>query len=64
MKTISTLEKRMICNLVIFLTAAAVTYDMFNHVFYGATKPKLVFVIICLIASEFASSKKEEYKKL
>ena len=63
MKNISTLAKRGICNLLIFLTAVQVSYSLVSHIFYGKPKPDIVVVILCLLISAFASSKKQEYSK-
>ncbi|WP_337967758.1 hypothetical protein [uncultured Flavobacterium sp.] len=63
MKNISTLAKRGVYNLLIFLTAVQVSYSLINHIFYGKPKPDIMVVIICLLISAFASSEKQEYSK-
>lgn len=63
MKTISTLVKIGICNLVLFLTAVQVTFSLVNPILYGQPKPDCLMIIVCLLVSTFASSKKEEYRK-
>ena len=63
MKNISTLAKRGVCNLLILLTAVQVSYSLVSHIFYGKPKPDIAVVILCLLISAFASSKKQEYSK-
>ncbi|MFH6997716.1 hypothetical protein ACHRVZ_07275 [Flavobacterium sp. FlaQc-57] len=63
MKTISTLAKKGICNLVIFLTAIQVSYSLVSHIFYGKPQPDFLVVILCLFVSTFASLKKRELGK-
>ncbi|KFF15328.1 hypothetical protein [Flavobacterium hydatis] len=63
MKTNSTLVKKGICNLLIFLVSVQVTYSLVSHFVYGKTQPDYLELIICLLIATFASSKLEGYNK-
>jgi len=63
MKTIITLVKNIICNLVLFLTALQLTYLVINHHMYGKPYPNLFIIIICLLAATFASIQRKKYTK-
>ncbi|WP_123773962.1 hypothetical protein [[Flexibacter] sp. ATCC 35103] len=63
MKTIITSVKRIICNVLLFLTSLQVTYSLVNHHLYGKPYPHLFIIIVCLLVATFASIKKEQYSK-
>jgi predicted tellurium resistance membrane protein TerC len=64
MKTMTTLEKKAICNLVLFLIGVKVTYSLVDHFVFGMAYPSLFIIICCLAGATYASLKREEYKKL
>ncbi|MNQ60949.1 hypothetical protein D3C85_752500 [compost metagenome] len=65
MKTIITSVKKIICNVLLFLTSLQLTYSVVNHHAYGTPYPHLfiIIIIICLLVATFASIKKEKDSK-
>ena len=63
MKTIITSIKRIICNILLFLTSLQVTYSLVNHHLYGKPYPHLFTIIVCLIVATLASRQKEKYSR-
>ena len=64
MKTMTTLEKKTICGLVLFLMGVKVTYLLIDHFIFGLPYPSLFIIIFCLAGATYASLKREQYKKL
>lgn len=63
MKTITASVKKIICNVLLFLTSLQVTYSLVNHYVYGKPYPRLFIIIVCLLVATFASIKREKYSK-
>ncbi|MBF4486795.1 MULTISPECIES: hypothetical protein [unclassified Flavobacterium] len=63
MKTIITSIKRIICNVLLFLTTVQVTYSLVSHHLYGKPYPHLFIIIVCLLVATFASIQREKYNK-
>jgi len=63
MKTIITSIKRIICNILLFLTSLQVTYSLVNHHLQGKPYPHLFTIIVCLIVATLASRQKEKYSR-
>jgi hypothetical protein len=63
MKTIITSIKRIICNILLFLTSLQVTYSLVNHHLHGKPYPHLFTIIVCLLVATLASSQKEKYSR-
>ncbi|WP_394775177.1 hypothetical protein [Flavobacterium sp.] len=63
MKTIITSIKKIICNVLLFLTSLQITYSLVSHHLYGKPYPQFFIIIICLLVATFASVKREKYGK-
>lgn len=63
MKTIITSIKKIICNVLLFLTSLQVTYSLVSHHLNGTPYPSFFIIIICLLVATFASVEKEKYNK-
>lgn len=61
MKTIITSVKKLVCNILLFLTSLQVTYSLVNHYYYGKPYPHLFIIIVCLLVATFASIKLKKY---
>ncbi|MFV8347648.1 hypothetical protein [Flavobacterium sp. ZB4P13] len=61
MKTKTTSAKKIICDVLLFLTSVQVTYSLVNHYEYGKPYPHLFIIIGCLLIATFASLKREQY---
>jgi|GEM_PF-2724190 len=63
MKTIFTSIKKIICNVLLFLTSLQVTYSLVSHHLYGKPYPHLFIIIVCLLVAAFASIQRKKYSK-
>jgi len=63
MKTTFTSVKRIICNVLLFLTSIQVIYSLISHHFYGKPYPHLFIISVCLLVATIASIKREQYSK-
>lgn len=64
MKTMTPLEKKSICNLVLFLIGIKVTYSLADHFVFGMPYPSLFIITFCLAGAIYTSLKREQYKKV
>jgi len=63
MKTIITLVKNIICNVILFLTALQLIYFVINHHMYGKPYPNVFIILLCLLVATFASIQRSKYTK-
>lgn len=63
MKTKTTSLKTISCNVLLFLTAAQITYCLVRHFVYHKPYPTVLLILCCLFVATFASLKRAQYSK-